>query len=165
MRPVNRRNFMKLGTGAGVGFIGTLLSIPAIGFVLSPLFQRTRLSWVTVGPIDDIPLNSPTALVTQVPTGTGWPTPAVPRVVYVVRTSQTEVIALSNVCSHMQCDVHFDKQLDQFLCPCHGGLYDKRGINVGGPPPAPLPQWVQRVRVDDQGRHILEIQNQFTTKV
>jgi len=156
---------MKLGTGAGVGLISTLLSIPAIGFVLSPLFQRTRLSWVRVGAIDDIPLNSPTPLVVQVPTGTGWQTPPVARVVYVMRTSQTELLALSNVCSHMQCDVHFDKQLQQFLCPCHGGLYDKRGINVGGPPPAPLPQWVHRITLDAQGHQILEIQNQFTSKV
>jgi Rieske Fe-S protein len=45
----------------------------------------------------------------------------------------------------MNCPVHWDDALRQFLCPCHGGLYDIKGQNIGGPPPLPLPQYVHRI--------------------
>jgi Rieske Fe-S protein len=76
------------------------------------------------------------------------------------------VLALSNICSHMQCDVHWDQQLGQFLCPCHGGLYNIEGANIGGPPPQPLPQWIHRVTVDPQtNQHMLEIQNSLNESI
>lgn len=149
------------GTGLGMGLVGVMLTVPAFGFLLSPLFTHQKNVWVTVGPIDDVPVNHPTALFAQVPVGTGYPTPPVPRVVYVVRKENGDILALSNICTHMQCDVHWDPTLGNFLCPCHGGLYDINGGNVGGPPPQPLPQWVHRLRTDGDGRTILDIENRL----
>jgi Rieske Fe-S protein len=157
---------MRVATGIGIGAVGVLVSIPALGFLLSPLFIQRRTYWITVGPIDDVPLDTPTALYASVPSEQGWPTPPVQRVVYVVRRSDGSTLALSNICTHMQCDVHWDTSLGQFLCPCHGGLYDMNGRNVGGPPPQPLPQWVHRISYDPStGRHVLLIQNQLDERV
>jgi menaquinol-cytochrome c reductase iron-sulfur subunit len=33
-----------------------------------------------------------------------------------------------------------------FVCPCHEGVYDFRGIRVGGPPPRPLDRFYTRLR-------------------
>lgn len=159
--PMGRRRFMIRGTGAMMGLITLMLSIPAIGFLLSPLFSRTREQWVTVGPIDDVPVEKPTAREVDVPGGEGFPVSPVKRIVYVVKQRDGTVLALSNICSHMQCDVHWDPQMHQFLCPCHGGLYDIAGSNIGGPPPSPLPQWVHRFRTDQSGKRILEIANRL----
>jgi menaquinol-cytochrome c reductase iron-sulfur subunit len=162
MRTYTRREALVRATGVGMGAIGVMLSIPALGFLLSPLFTQRRVEWLTVGPIDDIRVGMPTARTVNMPAEQGWPTPPVPRIVYVVRKADGTTLALSNICSHMQCDVHWQPKLGQFLCPCHGGLYDINGTNVGGPPPQPLPQWVHRIRVDpNSGQHILEIQNQL----
>jgi len=111
----------------------------------------------SVGPIDDIPLGKPTALIADVPVGTGYPTPPVKRVVSVVRRQGQELRALSNICTHLQCDVHWEPSRGNFLCPCHGGMYDIDGKNIGGPPPQPLAQWNHRFTTDAQGRTILEI--------
>ena len=166
MKRYTRRQFMVLGTGVGMGVVGVLISIPALGFLLSPLFEQRRLSWVTVGPIDDIPVNVPTPLVAAVPSDRGFPTPPEQRIVYVVRRNDGSTLALSNICTHMQCDVHWDPNLQNFLCPCHGGLYDISGTNVGGPPPQPLPQWVNRITYNPSTRqHVLEIQNQLNESV
>ncbi|MFN2569564.1 MAG: ubiquinol-cytochrome c reductase iron-sulfur subunit [Candidatus Dormibacteria bacterium] len=162
---MTRRQFLLTGTGAGMGVITALLSIPAIGFLLSPLFTKQRESWVAVGPLDDIPFGRPTARIVQMPIGEGFPVPPQRRVVYLVRRPDGSVLTLSNICSHMQCDVHWDENLDQFLCPCHGGLYDKDGRNVGGPPPSPLPRWEQRIRSDAYGRQILEVANRLQDPV
>lgn len=159
MKQLSRRDLMIRGTGLGMGLVGVMLSVPAIGFLLSPLFTRQQTSWVRVGVVDDIPVNKPTPLIAAVPVGTGYATPPVKRVVYVVKHADGRTQALSNICTHMQCDVHWDTTLGNFLCPCHGGLYDINGTNVGGPPPQPLAQWVHRFSKDAQGRTELWIQN------
>ncbi len=153
------------GTGLGMGLVGVMLSVPAVGFLLSPLFTRQRPTWVTVGPIDDVPVGTPTPFVAEVPVGTGYAAPPVKRIVYVVKTSDGQTRALSNICTHMQCDVHWDPGLRNFFCPCHGGLYDIQGRNVGGPPPQPLAQWVHRFHKDPLGRTILEIENRLDESI
>jgi menaquinol-cytochrome c reductase iron-sulfur subunit len=165
-RPITRRQFMIRGTGALGGLITALISVPAVGFLLSPLWATTKEIWVTVqgGPIDDIPENLPTARIAAVPLGTGPAEPPVNRVVYVVKY-QGRLYAFSNICTHMQCDVHWDPSLDLFECPCHGGLYAINGRNVGGPPPQPLPQWVHRTYLDAQGREYLQIANRLNEQL
>jgi cytochrome b6-f complex iron-sulfur subunit len=52
---------------------------------------------------------------------------------------------LSAVCSHLGCMVNYNKRKKEFLCPCHGGRYDRSGKNTGGPPPAPLTKLPHRI--------------------
>ncbi|MGA8014841.1 MAG: ubiquinol-cytochrome c reductase iron-sulfur subunit [Candidatus Dormiibacterota bacterium] len=162
---ISRRQFMVRGTGALAGLITALLSVPAVGFLLSPLWSPAQELWVTVqgGPIDDIAEGKPTARIAAVPVGTGPATPPVNRVVYVVKY-QGQLYAFSNICTHMQCDVHWDPSLSLFECPCHGGLYAINGRNVGGPPPQPLPQWVHRTHVQD-GKTYLQIANKLAESI
>lgn len=44
---------------------------------------------------------------------------------------------LSNSCAHLGCPVRWiiTEGEGEFLCPCHGGLYDINGGYLGGPPP------------------------------
>ena len=35
---------------------------------------------------------------------------------------------------------------DNFICPCHGGVYDFQGKVIGGPPVRPLDHFQTRVR-------------------
>lgn len=55
-----------------------------------------------------------------------------------VRTRQGGLIALSAVCTHLGCIVQWEKNKQEFLCPCHGGLYTAEGTVISGPPPKPL---------------------------
>ena len=56
------------------------------------------------------------------------------------RQSETEVAAISLVCTHLGCTVN--RVETGFLCPCHGSQYDSDGIVVGGPAPDTLP-WLE----------------------
>lgn len=49
-----------------------------------------------------------------------------------------EFIALTAVCTHLGCIVKWEKDKQDFLCPCHGGRYTPEGKVISGPPPAPL---------------------------
>lgn len=55
-----------------------------------------------------------------------------------VRKRGGELIALSAVCTHLGCIVQWEKSKQDFLCPCHGGLYTADGAVTSGPPPKPL---------------------------
>jgi menaquinol-cytochrome c reductase iron-sulfur subunit len=165
MRTVTRRRFMGAVTAGGGGLVTLLLATPIIGFLVSPVFRKRQTSWVTVGPIDDVPVGIPTPRVVDVPTGEGWDAGPTKRIVYLTKLTDGRFKAFSNICTHMQCDVHWDPQLNLFLCPCHGGLYGIDGSNVGGPPPSPLPQWVSRLEKDASGRTILSIQNSLDESI
>lgn len=49
--------------------------------------------------------------------------------------------ALSTVCTHLGCRVHFVAERSIFYCPCHAGVFDAEGGVVSGPPPRPLPSY------------------------
>lgn len=56
------------------------------------------------------------------------------------RQTETEVAAISLVCTHLGCTVN--RVETGFLCPCHGSQYDSDGLVVGGPAPKTLP-WLE----------------------
>ena len=60
------------------------------------------------------------------------------------RHSETEVAAISLVCTHLGCTV--SRIETGFLCPCHGSQYDSDGNVVGGPAPKTLP-WMEIKKV------------------
>jgi len=48
------------------------------------------------------------------------------------------IVAFSRRCTDLGCLVSWDRRKEQFICPCHQGIYDKTGLNIAGPPPRPL---------------------------
>ncbi|GAC1479830.1 MAG: menaquinol-cytochrome c reductase iron-sulfur subunit [Candidatus Dormibacteria bacterium] len=157
-RRLSRRQFGILGTQLSGAIVGLALGIPIVGFLLSPLFRRQPYVERMVGDIANVPEGEPTKFEVAFPQN-AWPVPEVKAAVYVVKVNgKTKV--LSNVCSHMECPVRWETELRQFLCPCHGGLYDITGQNVGGPPPKPLPEYVHRL-----DGTTLYIENRFTEDI
>ena len=60
-------------------------------------------------------------------------------------------IALSDVCPHLGCRVHFDAKANEFICPCHDGHFDVVGAPTSGPPQemgASLPRYTVFVEED-----------------
>ncbi len=55
-----------------------------------------------------------------------------------VRKRGGDLVALSAVCTHLGCIVQWEKDKQDFLCPCHGGHYTADGAVTAGPPPKPL---------------------------
>ena len=55
----------------------------------------------------------------------------------VLRTEEG-VTAFSRRCTDLGCLVSWNRERQQFVCPCHQGVFDKTGRNIAGPPPRPL---------------------------
>lgn len=47
-----------------------------------------------------------------------------------------DFLALSSVCPHLGCRVHWEVAQDRFFCPCHNGAFDREGHPISGPPKA-----------------------------
>ncbi len=45
-----------------------------------------------------------------------------------------DFMALSSVCPHLGCRVHWEAHNDRFFCPCHNGVFDRQGQAIAGPP-------------------------------
>jgi Rieske Fe-S protein len=60
---------------------------------------------------------------------------------------------LSNSCAHLGCPVRWVivEGHGEFLCPCHGGIYDINGNWVGGPPPRGMYRYT-RVKIEEDGK-------------
>jgi Rieske Fe-S protein len=64
------------------------------------------------------------------------------RPVYLVRLDANRYFALSAVCTHMNiCQLEWNEDRRQLVCPCHGGAFDVYGNVVQGPPSIPLRTW------------------------
>jgi nitrite reductase/ring-hydroxylating ferredoxin subunit len=63
-----------------------------------------------------------------------------------VKDRYDRVIAISSRCVHVGCPVRYVPTAQSFVCPCHGGVYDFRGIRAGGPPPRPLDRFYTVIR-------------------
>lgn len=72
-----------------------------------------------------------------------------PLKIYLVNKGNS-IIALSPACTHLGCFVNFDRNTNEFICPCHGGRYDIEGKVISGPPKEPL----QRLPVKIEGNRI-----------
>jgi len=157
---MSRRRFAVWGTTVSGALVSLLLGVPILGYLASPLLRRSERDVERmVGYVGDIPEGQPARYEVLFPQN-AWPVPEQAHTVYVVRHGgQFDVF--SNTCTHMQCPVRFQKDLNQFLCPCHGGLYDLSGKNVGGPPPLPLPRYISRI--DERG--VLYVINRLNEQI
>lgn len=124
-----RRNFVMGGSFfAAVG--GLFVSYGAFaGHALRFLYpaKTNDLRWLYVGNVDAIDEGS--ALDYKTPQGAS---------VTIARQGSTgsaeDFIALSSVCPHLGCQVHWEGQNDRFFCPCHNGAFDPKGKGIAGPP-------------------------------
>ncbi|HAH25678.1 MAG TPA: Rieske (2Fe-2S) protein, partial [Prolixibacteraceae bacterium] len=58
--------------------------------------------------------------------------------VFIMRTSDTNYIAISRICTHQGCTVAYNSSTKQFVCPCHGARYNASGAVLQGPAQRPL---------------------------
>jgi Rieske Fe-S protein len=125
--------------------IGATLATIVGGAVLAPTFSKAADSWLRAGAMDALSGDEPMPVTLRVARQDGFTQVVDRMVIYLVRTGDNEVRAMSSTCTHLGCRTSYDRQTKRILCPCHGGVYDMQGNVVAGPPPAGLSTLPTRV--------------------
>ena len=149
---MTRRAAFALGGQAFGGAAVAAVLLPVVGFAVAPIFDRPEESWEGVGSPDDfVPETYRQAVITIVDGvgDTGKTTVYIRQGSELLDESPDEYIAISTRCAHLGCPVNFVQAAGNFICPCHGGVYDFEGKVLGGPPVRPLDRFQTRV-VDDE---------------
>jgi menaquinol-cytochrome c reductase iron-sulfur subunit len=137
----SRRRFLSYLTNLLWAAIGLFLLVPAVRYVLSPLWRKAgELTFVDAGPLADIPADGWRLLTLELVQEDGWRKTRTRHAVWVRRQGDDakDIAVLSPICPHLGCPVNWDPARSQFVCPCHGGLFDDTGKQVAGPPPRAL---------------------------
>lgn len=143
-----RRAFAVAAQGLG-GVAGAAIVLPAVGFAVAPIFQRGEPRWEPVGPLEDFVADTYRQVVfteTEGIADIGKTTAFVRKGSPEVGEDPNEIVAISSRCVHLGCPVRFVEAAGNFICPCHGGVYDFVGKVLGGPPVRPLDRFQTRVR-------------------
>ncbi len=149
---VTRRRFMNVVTQGSGLVAAAAFTLPALGFALGPLFSRVPFDWQPIGPPEDFTQTTYNTKVLTIVQGIGE---AGYSIAYVrARDPQIDTepedqynhwVALSSRCMHLGCPVRYVTAAQRFICPCHGGVYDFRGMVAGGPPVRPLDRFYTRL--------------------
>lgn len=123
-----RRRFLSQAVMLFGAFFGLgTLALRLVQFLLPSQKPRENAA-VLIGTESQIPLNQ------------GVPLDLGGHKIIILKTD-TGLVAFSRRCTDLGCLVTWDKEREQFLCPCHQGVFDKDGRNIAGPPPRPLDRY------------------------
>jgi menaquinol-cytochrome c reductase iron-sulfur subunit len=150
---VTRRRLMTGSAHLAGAVAASAFALPALGFALGPVFEKKDEPWNDVGTPGDFPDNTYVPKIITTTTGIGE---AGKTTAYIRRRNPAidkepadrynQFVAISTRCMHLGCPVRFVEAAGRFICPCHGGVYDFRGMVDGGPPVRPLDRFYTEVK-------------------
>ena len=147
-KDLSRRSIlMKVGLLVN-GFVGVLLAVPIVRYLLSPVMRdrgRSDDSWLTLGSLEQFPVGETRLATFRNPVANPWDgeTASLPCWVRHVETQVFQVFAIN--CAHLGCPVRWFPQSGLFMCPCHGGAYYADGSRASGPPERGLFEYRHKV--------------------
>jgi menaquinol-cytochrome c reductase iron-sulfur subunit len=138
------------------GLAVTVLAMPIIGYLISPLLGGDRgqyKRWITLGDLDEFPEGQTRLAKYQNPISSfaDGATDHIPCWVRRMQGEKFQVFAIN--CAHLGCPVRWFPQSGLFMCPCHGGAYYQDGSRASGPPPRGLFEYQYKV---ENGKLLIE---------
>lgn len=164
-----RARFLEGATLGLGGVIGGLVTVPALGLMVIPAFNRQEKRQVDIGKLDDYPEGKWKVVTFLENPEEG----EVSRRTAFVRNNgqldgQPSFTLIANNCAHLGCPVQPSGPLGEsskevktsnttltridtdpaggFVCPCHGGAYDSEGNRTSGPPVRALDRYAFAIR-------------------
>ncbi len=144
---ITRRDWLRISIWGGI----CIVTAQTLAATVASLWPKTQAggfgSVITAGMVDDYQVGS----VTVFPKGH-----------FYLSRVDSGFLALSWKCTHLGCVVPFQTDqpsldklapLGRFNCPCHGGMYDRYGQVITGPPPRPLDLYPIKI---EQGKILVD---------
>ena len=160
--PSDRRRFLAGMSGVaitgGLAAGGLAASYGTFAYMAADFLYPTDhdTAWMFVAPTDQLApggsfsFRSPIGVAVLITRKADSPRNVIP--------PTSDFLALSSVCPHLGCRVHWEPQNNRFFCPCHNGAFDPNGAPIAGPPKdgnQHLPAYP--LKVDDKGLLFIEM--------
>ena len=133
---IDRRAFIK--TTVLCGGAAVLTGAPLASYFISPALKKATGKWVDFGAVEELSPGSIEMLTYEFMVKDGWL--VLPQRGFVwAKISKDRIIKVfSSTCTHLACNVIWQEDTQQFICPCHSGRFDSNGKPIAGPPTKPL---------------------------
>ena len=135
---VSRRRFLGGAIAVITSFIGGAIAIPAIGHIISPALRRPESPQISVGQVDEFVVRQPKRVDFFSYKMDGWIQERASGSAWIVKLSDTSFNVFGPRCTHLGCPYGWNADREQFICPCHDGVFAIDGAVIDGPPPRPL---------------------------
>ena len=129
MSDLSRRSFLSTTWKVGFGLLAAAGVITTWDLLKPTLAAGFDVIVKTVAP-EAVPSSG----VLEVPKARG----------YLVKT-EDDVLALSEVCTHLGCRVPYIDENTRFECPCHGSKFTREGNYIEGPAPRGMDEYATEV--------------------
>ncbi|PIU49679.1 MAG: hypothetical protein COS92_05310 [Desulfobacterales bacterium CG07_land_8_20_14_0_80_52_14] len=133
---ISRRAFIVTSVLAGGAVV--LSAIPMVSTVVIPSLKKGVGKWVDFGKADKLTPDDFSMLSFEFMVKDGWVDLPQRGFVWAKADAQHGVKVFSSICTHLSCNVIWNKDTRMFECPCHTGRFDPEGQPVSGPPKKPL---------------------------
>ncbi len=145
---INRRSFFGALLAIGTAGMGALLSVPVLRYVLYPLYAKASgAEWSEVGDVSEVAENAtPVRKTITFAQLDGWREVVSAQSVYVNRKSDGTFEILSAICPHLGCSVSWQAAQTDFVCPCHGSVFQPDGKVISGPSPRGMDRLPTRIK-------------------
>jgi menaquinol-cytochrome c reductase iron-sulfur subunit len=127
------------------GIIGAALAIPAAVYLFIPPKLRKTPEWVEAGDVSNLEPREPVEMIFRRNRVDGWKILSEKTSAWVVKFSDSEIVAFGPQCTHLGCAYHWDDSRGDFLCPCHTSVFSIEGAVLSGPARRPLDRYETRV--------------------
>ncbi len=123
-----------------------LVGAPSLIAAFAPLWRhrRTPPYWQPLGAFQEFPVGEMREVVIQV-ARQDWSETLREKIVYAWRPTEQEAVVYSRSCTDLGCPLRWDPGSQCFFCPCHGGIFDKSGERMAGPPAKPMYRYATRI--------------------
>ena len=153
--PIERREFLKAAACTVLGACCFAAPVIAgVAVITAPLRQKGPPVDVKLATLDMLPIGGAPKLFQIIAdrrdAWTQFPMQAVGSV-FLMRTSETEIVAFHSSCPHLGCAVEFRDDKSAFYCPCHDSNFAKTGAVVGR---SPSLRGLDTLEVEVRGREV-----------
>ena len=142
-----RRAFLKttlLGSGAAI-----LTGFPLASYFIAPALKKATGKWVDFGAAEDLTPGSIAMLSYEFMVKDGWLVLPQRGFVWAKTTKNQKITVFASTCTHLACNVIWQEETNQFICPCHSGRFDSSGNPAAGPPTRPLSVLNHKIEEDN----------------
>ncbi|MEO7144670.1 MAG: ubiquinol-cytochrome c reductase iron-sulfur subunit [Bryobacteraceae bacterium] len=139
-QPSRRKFYLAFINGLGALITGAL-AIPAALYLLVLPKSSKSIQWVQAADLSLLPDKTPQEVSFPEKRVDGWKVSTEKATAWVVKTSDTQVVAFSPRCTHLGCAYHWVAKDNNFFCPCHTSTFAIDGRVLSGPAPRPLDRY------------------------